>query len=69
MAVDNLPCEFPRESSIEFSMVLKNFVNDIVEADFMLPFEDLKLPYPIKQALILHRGKLTPEYEYIREFL
>ena len=69
MAVDNLPCEFPLESSVEFSMVLKNFVNDIVEADFMVPFEDLKLPFPIKKALILHRGKLTPEYEYIREFL
>ena len=26
MAVDNLPCEFPRESSIEFSAVLRDFV-------------------------------------------
>ena len=69
MAVDNLPCEFSRESSAEFSQVLKGFVNDIVEADFTVEFNDLALPFPIKKALILHRGQLTPEYEYIREFL
>ncbi len=69
MAVDNLPCEFPRESSAEFSQVLKEFVKIIAEADFSVPLEDLRLPDPIKKALILHQGELTPEYEYIREFL
>jgi hypothetical protein len=34
MAVDNLPCELSKESSIFFSNVLKNFAGDIVQADF-----------------------------------
>ena len=69
MAVDNLPCEFPKEASVDFSTVLKDFVNDIVKADFQQDFEQLKLPYPIKEALILHNGELTPEYIYMKEFL
>lgn len=69
MAVDNLPCEFPKESSTEFSNVLKDFIPEVVVADFNLSFDDLKLPPPIKKALILHRGKLTKDYQYMNEFL
>ena len=69
MAIDNLPCEFPKEASMFFSNVLKNFVADIVEADFSKSFEELKLPYPIKKALILHQGQLTEEYKYMEEFI
>ncbi len=69
MAIDNLPCEFPAESSTEFSTVLKNFIPEIVKADFSLPTDDLTLPAPIKKALILHQGELTKDYEYMNEFL
>lgn len=69
MAVDNLPADFSREASIEFSSVLKEFVNEIVMADFNVDFENLRLSYPIKKALILHRGALTVEYRYMEQFL
>ncbi len=69
MAIDNLPCEFPKEASMFFSDILKNYVNDIAAADFGKPFETLSLPYPIKKALILHNGQLTPDYEYMRQFI
>ena len=69
MAVDNLPCEFSKEASIDFSTVLKDYVNEISTADFQKDFEQLKLPYPIKKALILHNGELTTEYKYMKEFL
>ncbi len=69
MAVDNLPCEFPVESSTEFSSVLKNYVKEIVSADFNKEFEELELTYPIKKALILHKGKLTQDYQYLNSFL
>lgn len=69
MAVDNLPCEFPKESSKEFSSVLKNFVNDMISADFKQDIDRLKLPYPLKQGLILHKGELTKEYLYMNEFI
>ena len=69
MAIDNLPCEFPKESSEAFSEVLKEFINGVVSADFNCSFEDLNLPLPIKKGLILHKGKFTKDYEYMKEFL
>lgn len=69
MAVDNLPCELPKESSKEFSNSLINFVPAIAKADFRVDFERLNLPEEIKKAVVLHHGKLTPDYQYIKEFL
>ena len=69
LAVDNLPCEFPKESSTEFSSVLKNFVYDIVKTDFTKEFNKLELPDVIKKALILHKGKLTKDYLYLNKFI
>ncbi len=69
MAVDNLPCELPRESSKEFSNSLWHFVPDIAKADFSQNFESLLLPPEIKKAVILHHGKLTPDYQYMNKFL
>jgi saccharopine dehydrogenase (NAD+, L-lysine-forming) len=69
MAVDNLPCEFPRESSEEFSRVLRDFVPAIAATDFGRPTESLELPSPIQKALILHRGAFAPEYGYMKEFI
>jgi len=69
MAVEILPCEFPKEASQGFSSVLRQYIPEIVQTDFDTVYEDLKLPTPIKKALILHRGNLTPEYQYITQYL
>ena len=69
MAVDILPSELPRESSIAFSNALVGYVKAIASADYNVSFDELDIPGPIKRAMILHRGKLTPDYEYISEHL
>jgi alpha-aminoadipic semialdehyde synthase len=69
MAIDFLPAELPRDASVYFSNVLKEFVPAIALADYGVEFEHLALPEPIKKALVLHRGKLTPEYQYLEKFL
>jgi len=69
MAVDILPAELPRDASDGFGDVLVNFVKAIADADFSEHFDDLDLPKPIKKALILHNGNLTPDYEYLEEFI
>ncbi len=69
MAVDILPSELPRESSRAFSDALVKFVPDIAAADYDLDFESLNVPAPFKRAMILHRGKLTPDFEYLKEYL
>lgn len=69
LAVDNLPCELPKESSNDFSHVLKRFVPSIAMADFDADFEKLVLPPEIKKAVIVYRGKLTPDYAYLEKVL
>ncbi len=69
MAVDILPSELPRDASEDFSLVLKEFIPAIVQADFTAPFDELNLPAPIKRAVIVHRGELTPEFAYLRQYL
>lgn len=69
IAVDNLPCELPKESSQDFSNSLLHFIPTIANADFSVDFEILNLPPEIKNAVILHHGKLTPDYQYMNKFL
>lgn len=69
MAVDILPSELPLESSIGFSEALFPYVERIVGADYNKPFDELELPTAIKKALILHKGKFTPNYEYMSSFI
>lgn len=69
LAVDNLPSELPREASTRFSGTLRDFIPNLVNADFSVEFDQLDLPEPLKRAVIVYQGKLTPEYEYLNEFL
>ena len=69
MAVDILPSELPRDSSVGFSDVLVNYVKAIADCDFNEEFETLDLPRAIKSALILHRGELTHPYHYLENHL
>ncbi len=69
MAVDNLPCELPAEASKAFSDALEPFVADLMRADLTLPLAQVALPAPLRAALILHQGELTPEYRYMADFL
>ncbi|MBE0649767.1 MAG: hypothetical protein IH595_02890 [Bacteroidales bacterium] len=69
MAVDILPSELPRESSIAFSEALIQFLSQLVTADLDVMFQDLNIPAPLKRAMVLHRGKLTPDYEYLNQYI
>ncbi|MFY9705336.1 MAG: bifunctional lysine ketoglutarate reductase /saccharopine dehydrogenase family protein [Desulfobacterales bacterium] len=69
MAVDILPAEIPREASDHFSEVLKDLLPALASADFSVPFEDLALPDALKRAMIVHRGKLTPDYRYLEPYV
>jgi saccharopine dehydrogenase (NAD+, L-lysine-forming) len=69
MATDNLPAELSLESSIFFSNALLPFIPALARADYSTRFEECDLPFPIKRAIILYRGKFTPEYEYMKKFI
>lgn len=67
MTVDKLPTELPREASDFFGNALLPFIPGLSEVDFILPFQKLNLPAEFKKAVIVHRGQLTPDFEYLRE--
>jgi saccharopine dehydrogenase (NAD+, L-lysine-forming) len=69
MAVDNLPCELPREASSHFSSVLRDMVPALAAADWRAELDDLVLPAHLRRALIVHRGRLTPEYQHLARHL
>ena len=69
MAVDNLPCEFPAESSRDFGAALLPLLPAVARADFTRPFEVVDLPEPVRRAAVLHQGKLTPAYRYLERYL
>ncbi len=69
LAVDNLPTEIAKDSSIAFGDALMPFVPGIVNADYEKPFAEIDLPPEIKRAVIVYKGELTPDYEYLKEYL
>jgi alpha-aminoadipic semialdehyde synthase len=69
MTIDSLPCELPKEASESFTAALLPFVPDIARADFARPFDEAALPAPIRRAVILWRGQLTPDYRYLSQHL
>lgn len=61
MAVDNLPCELPRDSSEYFGNVLvKNVLPCLLEKD---------PEGVIERATIAKDGKLMPKYEYLSDYV
>lgn len=69
LAVYNLPAEISFESSAYFSRVIKDFIPSLAGDGFGRNFSECRLPEPLKRAVILHRGELTPGYAYLKEHL
>lgn len=69
MTVDNLPAEIPVESSEWFSKSLMPLVPKLFETDYSKSFEQLNLIPELKNACVVYKGELTPNYKYLEEFL
>jgi alpha-aminoadipic semialdehyde synthase len=69
MAVDNLPCELPRESTEEFGSYLLPFVREIATADFSNGLSGSGLSGTMRRAVIALNGRLAPDYEYLAKHL
>lgn len=69
LAVDKLPAELPREASQAFGDALLPFVPKLAQTDFRKRFEELEVPEEIRGAIIVHHGKLTPNYRYLSKFI
>jgi alpha-aminoadipic semialdehyde synthase len=69
MAVDNLPCELPKESSSFFGDRLVPLVQEIFKIDLNKNFEQQEIINVIKNGTIVFKGELTPNFAYLKEYL
>jgi saccharopine dehydrogenase (NAD+, L-lysine-forming) len=61
MSIDNLPGELPRDASLEFGkQLISSALHDLFSEDRSAMIE---------RATILSKGRLTPKYEYLNEYL
>jgi len=69
LAVDNLPCELPNDSSTFFSKQLRPFLPALLKADYHASLETSGLPSELQRATIVYNGKLTDRFDYLQEHL
>ncbi len=61
MAVDNLPCELPRDASDGFG---DSFVKNVIPAFFNGDADGI-----LERARMTHKGKLTAKYAYLQDYV
>jgi alanine dehydrogenase len=69
MAVTNLPCEFSKDSSEQFSKDLAHVIPSIATADYQGTLAESDLDDELKRAVIMWQGEFTPAYAYMKEYL
>jgi alpha-aminoadipic semialdehyde synthase len=69
LAVDKLPAELPREASESFGNALTPYVPELATADFSRQPRTLLMSQEFRDAMIVHRGRLRPQFSYLRRFL
>ncbi len=70
LAVDNLPCELPRESSFEFGQALLPFVQQLSRAlgdDGRI--DVTRISESLRRAMIVYRGELCESFRYLERHL
>ena len=60
-AVDNLPCELPKDASLDFG---KNLIDKVFPSLFVNDTDGI-----IERATITKNGKLTPGFSYLQDFV
>ncbi len=66
MAIDNLPCEFPRESSMEFAEQVREYVYQIAAHGITDVTNHHALPNVIRNAVVTQNGTLTHRFKYLK---
>ncbi len=69
MSIDNLPCELSKDASEHFSNILVDYIPDLMNLDLSLEFDDLELHPELYRSMIVYKGKLTPNYKYLKKYL
>lgn len=69
VAIDNLPCEFPKESSLEFAEQVREFIYQIAVHGINNIADHHGISNVIRKAVITQNGKLTSRFKYLNKYL
>ena len=69
LAVDNLPSELPRDASVEFGSLIRDYVYQLAAHGVRNVTQHAALPAEVRRAVIAEKGRLTRDYRYLREFI
>lgn len=67
MAIDNLPCEFPKESSMEFAEQIREYVYQIAAHGITDVTNHHALSSVIRNAVVTQNGSLTSRFKYLKK--
>lgn len=69
LAIDNLPSELPKDSSVEFSSLIHDYVYQIAAHGVKDITRHAALPVEIRKAVVTEEGKLTKRFDYLKKIL
>jgi len=69
LAVDNLPCEFPRDASLEFSGQIRDYVYQLASHAASDVTNHAALPRELRGAVVTEKGRLTPNFQYLGKYI
>jgi len=69
LAVDNLPAELPKDSSKDFSSLIRDYVYQIAAHGACDITDHAAIPAEIRKAVIVQQGRLTKSYRYLKKDL
>ncbi|NQT33459.1 MAG: hypothetical protein HQ594_07295, partial [Candidatus Omnitrophica bacterium] len=69
LAVDNLPCEMPVESSEYFSKVIRDYIYQLTVNGDKNVTTHPNIPSEIRRSVITQNRKLTRDYRYLERYI
>jgi alpha-aminoadipic semialdehyde synthase len=66
LAIDNLPAEMPRDSSEDFSGLIRDYVYQIAAHGINDITRHMAIPSEIRNAVVTQKGRLTKNSSYLR---
>ena len=67
LAIDNLPAELPKDSSKDFSSLIRDYVYQIATHGVHDIANHAAIPAEIRNSVILQKGRLTKAYKYLKK--
>jgi alpha-aminoadipic semialdehyde synthase len=69
LAVDNLPSELPKDASVEFSTLIREYVYQIAAHGVKDITQHMAFPAEIRRAVITENEKITKNFSYLKKHL